>query len=251
MPSLPPGYDNTLAGELARAGLLAYLQKSNHDAFLAGVATEGFQLVSEFSADLFGLIEPFGFIMKSGTRLVVAFRGTDSILDILADVDYAQSPLSLSPGLPSAGNTHLGFTAVYFSFRDALIQAAQQQSNMPVFVTGHSLGGAIATLAALDLAVNATNLPRPTMYTFAAPRIGDPQFAGLFDARFGNVDITSSWRVVNKHDLVPYLPPVDIFDPLHLSVLTYQHVVNWRPIVFQTGNALGNHSLQNYINNLS
>lgn len=250
MSNLPPGYDNALTGELARACQLAYLQKSNHDAFIAGVATEGFQLVAEFSADLFGLVEPFGFIMKSGTRLVIAFRGTDSILDVLADVDYAQEALSLSPGLPGAGSTHLGFSEVYFSFREALLQAAQQQASLPTFVTGHSLGGAIATLAALDLAVNATNLPRPTMYSFAAPRLGDPQFAGLFDARFGAVDITSSWRIVNKRDLVPYLPPVDIFDPVQLSVLKYQHVVNWRPIVFQTGNALGNHSLQNYIDNL-
>jgi triacylglycerol lipase len=252
MPPLPPGYNNDVAKFLGSACQLAYLQKSNHGAFLAHAAAQGFAIVAEFQADLFGSIEVFGFAgtLQNPVRLVIAFRGTNSILDVLSDVDYGQDPLDLSPGLANAGKTHEGFTDVYKSLRNQLLGALAGQPAAPTFVTGHSLGGAIATIAALDAASNAGNLPRPTIYTFAAPRVGDPTFSALFDARFNGVANTSSWRIVNRNDLVPYLPPAEIFDPFAFQTLTYQHVLDWRPIAFQTGDVIENHSLDNYIAHL-
>ena len=170
---LPPGYDNALAKSLGAACQLAYLQKSNHAAFLAHAAAQGYAIVGEFTANLFGSNELFGFAATSlrPPGLVVAFRGTDGILDILADVDYAQDPLDLSPGLANAGKTHEGFTDVYLSLRTQVLTVLAAQPAAPTFITGHSLGGAVATAAALDVAYNVATLPRPTIYTFAAPRL--------------------------------------------------------------------------------
>ena len=56
-------------------------------------------------------------------------------------------------------------------------------------------------------------------------------------------DITSGWRIVNRNDLVPCLPPAEIFDPFEFQILTCQHVLDWRPISFQTGDVIENHSL--------
>ena len=68
----------------------------------------------------------------------------------------------------------------------------------PVWVTGHSLGGAIATLTAFSLHLGGWNVA--PVYTFGCPHVGDPEFAGVV-AR----DI-ESYRVVNDDDIVPHLP---------------------------------------------
>ena len=96
-----------------------------------------------------------------------------------------------------------------------------------LYVSGHSLGGAVAILAAPDLA--AQTLRMPIMYNFAAPRVADE----TFQERYHEV-IETSWRVVNNRDLVPDLPPssviaVDVFPP---ETLTYAHVSSVREFTF-------------------
>ncbi len=54
-------------------------------------------------------------------------------------------------------------------------------AGLQLYVTGHSLGGALAVLATLDIAVN-TAFHSPIMYTLAGPRVSDPDFANRFDA---------------------------------------------------------------------
>jgi len=66
-------------------------------------------------------------------------------------------------------------------------------------VTGHSLGGALATLLVTDL--NATTTLKPQAWTFASPHVGDATFA----ARYGGLS-TVSWRIYNQVDVVPYFP---------------------------------------------
>jgi pimeloyl-ACP methyl ester carboxylesterase len=67
-------------------------------------------------------------------------------------------------------------------------------------VCGHSLGAALATLLALDVAAN-TIFKDPTVYTYASPRTGDPAFASTYDQVVKN-----SFRIANRLDLVPKLP---------------------------------------------
>lgn len=69
-----------------------------------------------------------------------------------------------------------------------------------VYVTGHSLGGALATLAAIDIAQQIC-APQPqvsiSVYTFGAPRTGNHSFAKLYD-EFA----PDTWSVINDQDLV-------------------------------------------------
>jgi len=69
-----------------------------------------------------------------------------------------------------------------------------------VAICGHSLGGALAALLALDVGLN-TPCRSPGAYTYASPRTGDHIFAGSFNAA-----ILASHRIVNRQDLVPKLP---------------------------------------------
>ena len=66
-------------------------------------------------------------------------------------------------------------------------------------VTGHSLGGVLATLLVTDLAANTRLWPQAL--TFASPEVGDAVFA----ARYAGL-ATVSWRIYNQADIIPYLP---------------------------------------------
>jgi hypothetical protein len=81
----------------------------------------------------------------------------------------------------------------------ALQEASKCPPDSQFFVTGHSLGGALSTLATLHIATH-TNFKKPILYTFASPRVGDPKFAD----HFANLEC---FRVANSENIVTTVPP--------------------------------------------
>lgn len=69
-----------------------------------------------------------------------------------------------------------------------------------IIVTGYSLGGALATITALELQNKYKKVS--AMYNYGAPRVGDIDFA-----KFYNKQIPNSYRVIHDKDLVPHVPP--------------------------------------------
>ncbi|KAL3115615.1 hypothetical protein niasHT_011964 [Heterodera trifolii] len=86
------------------------------------------------------------------------------------------------------------------------VEQALKDPNMatfPVTFTGHSLGGALAALAAAKcVALGLRMSNQVTLYTFGEPRVGNAAFAGRFDQLVPN-----SFRVIFRKDIVPHLPP--------------------------------------------
>jgi len=166
-----------------------------------------------------GEVVTFGFLAVSASgELVAVIRGTDTILEWLHDASFLMLP---NPITGSHGLTEDGFTSVYLSLRSGPANATPTAKNAintylsngtgkSVTICGHSLGGALATLLTLDVALN-TTCREPLVYTYASPRTGDHLFAGSYNAA-----IASSYRIANREDLVPQLPP-----PLPLP---YEHV---------------------------
>lgn len=156
--------------------------------------------------------------------VAVCIRGSDVglFLDALQDFD-----VSLMVPFPHGGHVAQGawdaFTrvtqAVYVPGGSAglegttLLQALQRLvggaspgTTTTIHVTGHSLGGAIATTVGLHLRAQAWSRPvRFQVHTFAAPTAGDGEFARAFDAAFPGTSPSadSSWRVYNAYDVVP------------------------------------------------
>jgi len=139
-------------------------------------------------------------------EIIVAFRGTDplSIKNWIEDLEFKKVPL----GFPNTGdsNCHEGFldaytphAAVIFSTVQELVQ---QYPTFNVVVTGHSLGGSIGTICAMDLYYT-HQISNVRVITFGSPRVGDAAFAQYFDSAFAG----NSWRMTHQRDMMPHLFP--------------------------------------------
>lgn len=233
------GFDKTLAVFLAKVCIQTYNQYTYNGNF---DLPDGYSLVEGFKAVAINKPEWFGFIIKSEENIVVAFRGTQSEIDWLANADAYQTRYPFAPG---RGKVHRGFMDIYESCREQIINTLlSMPANSNIYITGHSLGGALAVINALDVAAN--TFFKPVMYNFAGPRTGNPIFAFQY-----NRLVTNSIRIVNEHDLVPKLPPVIILAPLPCKVLCYRHVKKDYKISFQMNSIRRNHDISNYLNALT
>lgn len=137
--------------------------------------------------------------------MVVSFRGTETAEEWLKDFDALALPFG---DIANSGLVHQGFGAVYLTIRDSVISGvnAAKVGATYMWVTGHSLGAAVALISALDFAKNAVPPLAPQLYTFAGPRVGNDDFKTLFDAT-----IPVCYRVWNRWDIVPQLPSPPLF----------------------------------------
>jgi triacylglycerol lipase len=150
--------------------------------------------------------EFFGLALQSPDQgLLIAIRGTDLFIEWLVDAEFM--PRSF-PGAANSGKVEDGFCSVYSSLRctstgsDVRSLVSQLPAPARVTIAGHSLGAAVATLLALDVAVNVPGVDL-TLYTYASPRVGDAAFVALCNTR-----LPVHYRIVNRPDLVPRLPPL-------------------------------------------
>lgn len=169
-------------------------------------------------------------VIDGSDRIVVAFKGTTSKQNLKTDINVFYSraktviPTKLGD-LDPEGNgqalssrivnsiewgrakIHKGFATAYRAVAPELLSAVKKlldEKRRPVFLTGHSLGGALATLCSLDLLVRLQLSPREIIVsTFGGPRVGNRPFQKTYDAH-----VPIHWRVVVRPDLVAKLPKI-------------------------------------------
>lgn len=159
-------------------------------------------------------------ILTEDTAATIVFRGSESSQDWETDfdttLDVAQfdqkvlQELIVEPqektypyaGASSSGALmHRGFVAAYFAVRNQIHDYIRQSQVTSVVTTGHSLGGALATLCAVDIQYNFSEQVTIEAYTFGAPKVGNDGFRESYNRRVPN-----SYRVVNGMDIVSALP---------------------------------------------
>ncbi|MBD2081577.1 lipase family protein [Leptolyngbya sp. FACHB-17] len=116
---------------------------------------------------------------------------------------------------PNVGIEWLGAPGV----SNALLDLYKQSSDIALYLTGHSLGGALATLAAYKLLVYEQSFHVTALYTFGSPRTVQQPLAKGINKKFEG----RSHRVVNYIDTVPRLPPriPVLLDFRHINELVY------------------------------
>jgi pimeloyl-ACP methyl ester carboxylesterase len=147
----------------------------------------------------------FGLVALTPDGVVVAFRGTATLPDIAVDLAF---PMYNWPLVGQKLPVHSGFLNQYLRLRESafaeLRAALNEWPGAPVYMTGHSLGAALATLCAAELPWAIPKV-RARLWTFASPKVGGSLFA-----TFVSVSAYDSYRIYNKYDQVPNVP---IFSP--------------------------------------
>jgi pimeloyl-ACP methyl ester carboxylesterase len=203
------------AGWLADASLLVYGDETFIRGRVAVLAAE----LPGVDVQVFAGPSTQALVLTTVEFVIVAFRGTrievfpDPIAlwqrgrgaQVTADQPSGKLVFLNWRDVVSDVNFGMGPDGIHRGFRQALDQAnlweaiqshLQTLSSRPVWFTGHSLGAALATIAA---ARHATLAPVQGMYTFGSPRVGNAAFAQTVPGQV--------YRVVNNNDIVARLPP--------------------------------------------
>src|SRR4051794_23858764 len=136
-----------------------------------------------------------------GDALILAFAGTDPLVlaDWISDFNIA----------PSLQNTAEGFAVAAEAVAPELDKVLQNApENRPVFVTGHSLGGALAVLAADRINTKQPGRVRG-VYTFGMPRAGGSGFATAYNQALG----LRTYRLLHRGWAVPAIAPSSLGIP--------------------------------------
>jgi len=138
--------------------------------------------------------------------VIIAFRGTEPTneQDFATDFDARQIPFETKLHFKGWGKVHEGWVDGVNVVLSKIAGALKEHDDgvRPLWITGHSLGGALAMVIAAFLS-NVPNNRIAGVFTYGQPRVGDPTFRARYDQMLGNI----TYRCVNDRDLVPHVPP--------------------------------------------
>jgi predicted lipase len=177
---------------LARAAQQAYLAQPRLDDYAPFLIRKGD-------------VEVVVFVGKDD--LIVAFRGTESLGDWKTDLKFRKKKLNGSPG-----KWHRGFVDALWRVQLHIeVKLGFSNRIKPVYITGHSLGGALAVMHAAALAIVGEHDRVVEVVTFGAPRVANLSAKRWIDSKYPHKIV--QYRI--NGDRVPTVPP---------AVFGYWHV---------------------------
>lgn len=214
-------YNETLAKEFVLLSSIAYCpvdQISNWSATATPFPGENVTVFDDEKTDTVAyLVRLTPSSSSDASKIVLAFQGTDSLTDWFYNLQIGKTT-----AYPHCDGCRVedGFYKKWSAVVDAITAAVRSlmlsYPSTPLYITGHSLGGSLAVLAAAHLEYN-VSLPVTGVYTFGEPRVGNAAFRSFY-----NQGVHVSWRVTHHKDPVPHLP---------MEVLGYRHISTevWYP----------------------
>ncbi|MGK7895669.1 MAG: hypothetical protein AB4372_19150 [Xenococcus sp. (in: cyanobacteria)] len=179
--------------------------------------------------------ETQGCVVGDEEKIILVFRGTQQKLDWLANAKLHQETWTATRKI---GKVHVGFYEAFASVCSKMEDYIKQlrTKDQPIWVTGHSLGGALTTLACAHIELQMPDDYRVAgAYTFGQPRVGNDDFADAFDERLKG----RFFRIMNQNDIVCVVPSKILVQPSKLIVpkpIRYKHVGT--PIYFNSDRKL-------------
>jgi dienelactone hydrolase len=188
------GYDPVNAWWLAEASLLVYAPARFAEyAFALKTGMRRFRFFKGKTTE--------AFVVANDSFAIVSFRGTEvtsfnAVFDIITDMRFKLVPFGSTEG----AKVHQGFKQALLETWDetdgikAFLDTLKAENPaLKVWFTGHSMGGAMATLAAADFG------EVQGLYTFGSPKVGNRLFADAYKPE--------TCRFINNGDVIIYLPP--------------------------------------------
>ncbi|KAH8730801.1 Alpha/Beta hydrolase protein [Phaeosphaeriaceae sp. PMI808] len=151
-----------------------------------------------------------GFIATDATNklIVLSFRGSRSVRNWITNLNFPIIPTSICATCTASAGFWTSWLEAQSNVVSTIAKARAQYPDYKVVATGHSLGGALASLAAGVLRKQGTKVD---LYTYGAPKIG---FEGI-SQYLASSDMGQTFRVTHKADPIPKLPP---------ALLGYRHI---------------------------
>ena len=179
--------------------------KDGKSALQKALKVAGFDLVNVYNiADTQAFLAKKPSTKSTDGIRILAFRGTEQKLgDFKADL---QAALIAPPEGDTHEKVHQGFYEAFMDVKKDIERDLKTDSNIPLYITGHSLGGALAVVATRFIAGESLG----ACYTFGSPRVGNLDLSLKFK--------TPIYRVVNAADIVPRVPPAHII-PLLVAII--------------------------------
>jgi hypothetical protein len=209
-------FNLAVAGTMAWAAQLAY--EVNEPAKTARILgrwgwSQDRTFGGQFASHL-PLVSTKGFTAMAGDDLVIAFAGTEptNLLNWIENFSIHETADGVTDGFLA------GFEAVHIE-----LEARVAETRGGIWLSGHSLGGAICAIAARNLiAQGKLSIDRILgVYTFGMPRPGNASYAATYDAEGGSAALGQrTFRFVYGRDIVPMLPPSNApFDFRHVGLV--------------------------------
>uniref|UniRef100_A0A914QYJ7 Fungal lipase-like domain-containing protein n=1 Tax=Panagrolaimus davidi TaxID=227884 RepID=A0A914QYJ7_9BILA len=162
------------------------------------------------SCDVFEKDHCSGFtaVSHSDRAIIVAFRGSESFIQLITESTQTMfsSKVTFIGGGQVSEFLFKGFNTVWTNgMKDDVMTLKNTYYNYDIWVTGHSVGGAMASIAAATIVKTgikpASNV---ILYTFGQPRTGDKAFATSHDSMG-----MQSYRLTHHRDMVAHVPPMN------------------------------------------
>lgn len=207
------------------------------------VENGGRLITSELSGKLAGMVTTDrlrSYVAVRGNDVVVCFRGSKAkhgekwdfarLKTILNGMVDDANVLPIPPNFIGsqskdyregrAQRVHAGFSASYTRLRPKIISALSKHRGKNLYIFGHSLGGAQATMCGLDVALNLPGyFPNETVIVSGSPRVGDASFKRFYERHVPNI-----YRLEVVGDPVTMVPPSVSFNNytyIHLGDLVH------------------------------
>lgn len=145
--------------------------------------------------------------------IIVSFRGSSNTMNWLDNLQVSHcNPYQTFSSVSVEKGFYKALSFVREPLYDNIYKMMGMCSQCTLLITGHSLGGALSTLAAFEL-VHQEQKIRPEniqLITFGSPRVGNDEFKELMQS------ISKSWRITHYYDIVPHVPE-EFLKYIHIS----------------------------------
>ena len=209
------GYELVNAGWLADFALLVY----GDDTFIQKQAEQAGLTAAGFTIKFISVDTTQCLVAHNDKFIVIAIRGTEidnfwgALSDWAVNLEFELAEDA------SGGQVHEGFSKLINQawpvIQDYVGQIQDDGAQRTLWITGHSLGAGLATLAA-ERARRVARFAVAGVYTWGSPRVGDATFKQKY-ADLGLADRT--FRFVNNTDIVPKIPPGNAYT--HVGLLKF------------------------------
>ena len=209
-PALPPAifepaFDKTEALRYAKLSQLAYQPYSEVQKELSKYNLTAEMQIYDASTDT------NGFVACDDVSIVVAFRGTKSFANFLTDARFIRKRIDSNGHLFAHKGFVTALEAVYASIEDKIRPYIGKKA---FYITGHSLGGALATLTTYRISHKFSNA-LPIQYVYGCPPVGDINLANYFEGMDSNTitiqnDPVSSGAMISGGAWVGLYKPVEV-----------------------------------------